>query len=627
MTISKSKQNHTTPSINHYQVRAQALEYFREKKIAPLLQHLTFVSHQNKIVFNEVLDELLSLLPIENENLHPRLQLFKSEQKLNEQNIEEAAHLIESIIQKTENSQNKEVLNLALLQKAVLNLFQNKQQESLHIFEACEVLTAQLNNTETSIQVAVYGYHFFSETNAQKAGEYIYRALALAEDNSNIYWQAYSLMHLGTLNTILNNNELALNFFEKSFALFQQLQLNLCMADNLMCRFNIYFRKKEFNAGIDCLEQAIELGTHCGWDNKIAICYGCLSFVHLQLKNYEAAKSYAEKDIQLSAKLNNQFNVGTAKYRLANIEAELGNYANAIELINESLEIRKNKITNAQRLQALQTLFGIYAKVGDFENAFRVQSDYMQLKFEIVDTEKAKETEALRAKYEAEKREAELREARLQQTESELKALKAQMNPHFIFNALNSIQEIFFLGDKRLANKHLARFSMLMRNILKASSRKTISLQEEIEMLQEYLALEALRFGSSFHYQITIDDAIDPYTLEIPPMIIQPFVENAVKHGLMHKNDNQQLLLNFSLNNHHCLTVTVTDNGIGRKASAEINKYRKKHESFSTSATEKRFEILNQNSNEKFSFHYHDLVDNNDHALGTEVVIIVPVSA
>jgi len=250
----------------------------------------------------------------------------------------------------------------------------------------------------------------------------------------------------------------------------------------------------------------------------------------------------------------------------------------------------------------------------------------MQLKFDILNTEKAKETEAQRAKYEAEKREAELREAKLQQTESELKALKAQMNPHFIFNALNSIQEIFFMGDKRLANKHLSRFSQLMRSILRASGKKTITLQEEINMLQEYLTLEALRFGNEFQFQINAEHDVDTYTLDVPPMIIQPFVENAVKHGLLHKAGDQKVEINFSFNQEqNAITVTVKDNGIGRQASAEINKHRSHHESFSTSATQKRFEILNQQADGMFSFTYNDLQTTTGAAAGTEVTIIIPV--
>lgn len=606
-------------------ITRQIAKHIAAQQFTEAIQQLTLLSHRNLHALSLYIKELAPDNTIINNAFKLRLALFQSELKLNEQKIEEAQAIVEHTIKQSQEGNEKEVLILALLQKAVLNLYLNKAEESAALFHQSELYAQEVNDIEISIQIAVYGYHFFSETDTNKAGEYIYRAINLAKKHKNIYWQAYSLMHLGTLNTILSNNDAALNFYTESFALFKQLNLNVSMADNLMCRFNIYYRKKEFEQGIECLQQAIDLATNCGWDHKIAICYGNLSTVYLQLSKFDEAKQAAQKDIELSHRLNNPNNVGIATYRLGRIEAALGNTHQAIKLLNESIKLRKNRITNNQLVQVYHHLLGLYEKAGDYKNAFETQSNFMQLKFEILNTEKTKENEAQRAKYEAEKRETELREARLQQTESELKALKAQMNPHFIFNALNSIQEIFFLGDKRLANKHLSRFSQLMRNILRASGKKTITLQEEISMLEEYLSLEALRFGNSFQYNIQVDDNVDTYTLDVPPMIIQPFVENAVKHGLLHKEGEQQIIIHFSFNEKNVIEVSVSDNGIGRKASASINQHRNNHESFSTSATQKRFDIINQFTDEKYSYQYIDIEDENGIALGTKVLIALPV--
>ena len=592
-----------------------------------IIQQLTFLSHCNINILNQYIASFSVGQKIIDEKFQLEITLFESEQKLNEQKIEEAAQLINSVLEKSIHIQYKKVEVLALLQKAVLNLYLDKKEEVIEIFNQSEQFALIENNFSLLIEVYIYGYHFYSETDTHKAGEYIYRALDLAKQHGNIYKQAYALMHLGTLNTILSNNDAALNFFEESFALFKQLQLNISMADNLMCQFNIYYRKKEFDIAIKCLQQAIDLAENCGWEHKIAICYGNLSTVYLQLSKFEEAKQAAEKDIELSYQLNSIYNVGIATYRLGRIEAALGNSEKAIELLNESIKLRKNRISNNQLVQVYHHLLNLYAKTGDYKNAFEIQSKHTQLKFEILNTEKAKESEALREKYEAEKRETELKESRLQHTESELKALKAQMNPHFIFNALNSIQEVFFLGDKRLANKHLSRFSNLMRSILSASSKKQITLEEEIAMLQEYLALEQLRFGNTFQFHVSVANDVDIYTIEVPPMIIQPFVENAIKHGLMHKEGEQNVTITFSIINIEVLGIAITDNGIGRKASAILNQHRKNHESFSTHATQKRFDMLNQFSQQKFSFEYEDLEDNKGNASGTKVMISLPVEA
>ena len=599
----------------------------QQKDYTKTIQHLTTLSHSNIGLLNEQIMQILNDEKTSDESFRLEVLLFISEQRLNEQRIEEARVLIEQAEGKSKALHNDRTLVLALLQKAVLNIYLNQPEESAAIFTECEGLAIQIKSDELTLQVYIYGYHFYSESDTARAGEYLYKAVELATQSGSVYYKAYALLHLGTLNTILQNNDVALGFFQESLVLFKQQKLNICMADNRMCQFNVYYRNQNFERAIECLRDAIEWGADCGWDHKIAICYGNLSAVYLRLERYEEARAAAQKDIEMSTRLNNMYNVGVATYRLGKIEAALGNTAKAIELLTQSVTIRKNRITNTQLVHVYEELYPLHAMAGDYKSAFEVQSELMKLKVDLLNAEKAKENEAQRAHYEAGKRETELREAKLQQTESELKALKAQMNPHFIFNALNSIQEIFFLGDKRLANKHLARFSQLMRNILRASGKKTITLQEEVSMLQEYLELEALRFGEQFEHAITVDDEVDTYTLDVPPMVVQPFVENAVKHGLLHKEGHRKLEIKIGFNEQlQSINVVVADNGIGRKASTEINRHRTGHESFSTSAIEKRFEILNSGNGNSHSFTYHDILSPTGEPLGTEVSIVLPVN-
>ncbi len=598
----------------------------QQKDYTNAILHLTALSHCHIGQLNEQIAQILSNEKTGDESFRLEVSLFLSEQKLNEQRIEEARALIEQAVGRSKALPDNRTLVLALLQKAVLNIYLNRPEESAVIFTECEGLATQIKSDTLTLQVYIYGYHFYSESDTARAGEYLYKALELATHSGNIYYKAYALLHLGTLNTILQNNDVALDFFRESLMLFKQQKLNICMADNRMCQFNVYYRNQNFESAIDCLRDAIEWGANCGWDHKIAICYGNLSAVYLRLERYEEARAAAQKDIEMSTRLNNMYNVGVATYRLGKIEAALGNTGKAIELLTQSVTIRQNRITSTQLVHVYEELYPLHALAGDYKSAFKVQSALMKLKVDLLNAEKAKENEAQRARYEAGKREAELREVKLQQTESELKALKAQMNPHFIFNALNSIQEIFFLGDKRLANKHLARFSQLMRNILRASGRKTITLQEEVSMLQEYLSLEALRFGTQFEHTITVDEEVDTYTIDVPPMVVQPFVENAVKHGLLHKEGPKKLQIKIGFNEQlQSISVVVTDNGIGRKASAEINRHRTGHESFSTSAIEKRFEILNSGNGNDHSFTYHDILSPVGEPLGTEVNIVLPV--
>lgn len=206
---------------------------------------------------------------------------------------------------------------------------------------------------------------------------------------------------------------------------------------------------------------------------------------------------------------------------------------------------------------------------------------------------------------------------------SQLTALKAQMNPHFMYNTLSSIQDFIWQNDTKNSNYYLSKFSLLMRKILDASDSSKISLNEEIEILSLYLELEQLRFGSSFVFDMTIDAAIDADHIYIPAMIIQPFVENAIKHGLLHKTGEKKLKVHFSLkeNELHCLIV---DNGIGRTKAEEIKKRQEaQHRSFATKATQKRIELLSLYDDSLYSFTITDLYENGE-ASGTKVELILP---
>lgn len=208
-------------------------------------------------------------------------------------------------------------------------------------------------------------------------------------------------------------------------------------------------------------------------------------------------------------------------------------------------------------------------------------------------------------------------------TLSQLTALKAQMNPHFMYNALNSIQDLVIQHDVKNSTLYLSKFSQLMRKVLDASGTEFISLQDEIDILSLYLDLEKLRFGDSFQSQIILRENVQPDEIRMPSMILQPFVENAIKHGLLHKKGLRKLDIDFAFDS--VLICTITDNGVGRKKTAEIKKrHAEKYASFATQATEKRIELLTSQTGQKYAFEIIDLEENGIPA-GTKVIVRIPV--
>ncbi len=203
-----------------------------------------------------------------------------------------------------------------------------------------------------------------------------------------------------------------------------------------------------------------------------------------------------------------------------------------------------------------------------------------------------------------------------------LENLKSQMNPHFIFNALNSIQEYIILNQKNLASSYLAKFADLIRAYLDHSSKGYISLREEVECLDTYLQLEKLRFEDKFSY--TINSLESNEDIKIPTMLIQPYVENAIKHGLLHKKENRNLVVDFELlKEEKMLRCIILDNGIGREKAAKLRSTQ--HKSFATEATQHRLDLLNFGKERKIGATIDDLINENKEAIGTKVTLLIPI--
>lgn len=212
---------------------------------------------------------------------------------------------------------------------------------------------------------------------------------------------------------------------------------------------------------------------------------------------------------------------------------------------------------------------------------------------------------------------------KIKNAENEHKILRLQMNPHFIFNCLNSINLYIEQNDSRLASNYLSKFSQLMRLSLVHSRKEKIILSEEITILNLYLELETMRFKGKLNYAFEIDNNVDTEFIEIPPMLIQPHLENAIWHGLMHKTEGGKIII--SINQDHdgqLLNIQIRDNGIGRAKAAELkSKAVEKEKSYGTLITHERIAVLNQKFNSDTRLRIEDLFDKNKEPIGTLVTI------
>ena len=211
-----------------------------------------------------------------------------------------------------------------------------------------------------------------------------------------------------------------------------------------------------------------------------------------------------------------------------------------------------------------------------------------------------------------------------QATELEMQALRAQMNPHFIFNCLSSINRYILINKTEEASDYLTKFSRLIRMVLHNSEKSWISLENELEALRLYLDLERLRFKNAFNYRISFINTIDINASYIPPMLIQPFAENAIWHGLMHKKGTGCLEIQLSAVD-KILTCAIIDNGIGRNMAATLNsRSAEKNKSMGVDITAGRLALLNKSKNEAAVFNIEDLVDDEGIGCGTKVILTMP---
>ncbi len=221
------------------------------------------------------------------------------------------------------------------------------------------------------------------------------------------------------------------------------------------------------------------------------------------------------------------------------------------------------------------------------------------------------------------KSESEITKAELEKhaTELEMQALRAQMNPHFIFNCLSSINRFILKNESQPASDYLTKFSRLIRMVLTNSKKSFIALEDELEMLRLYLEMERLRFQYSFEYKISFKNEIDPENIFIPPLLLQPFAENAIWHGLMHKQGQGHLEIALSLEK-KILTCMITDNGIGRNNAARIkSKSAEKQKSMGLQITTERLALLNQDMDVQTFFNIEDITDDEGNAAGTRVIL------
>lgn len=362
-----------------------------------------------------------------------------------------------------------------------------------------------------------------------------------------------------------------------------------------------------------------------------ALAYGNIGFLALQKKELKQALELFDKAefIYKESNAKDFGNFAKLNFWRGQLFAELGRENKAIGFFEKAYKQASRVKDYIQLLAITKELVTHYAERNDYENAYHHQMLYENFHEKHLSEVHNRKTLELDVRYEAEKKQQEANRLKLQATKLQLKALRAQMNPHFMHNALNAIQTYISTGDVKNASSYLARFSELMRKSLDFSDLEIISLEEEIDFLREYLSLnQKLRFENNLNFKIEIDDDVEEDICGVPTMIIQPYVENAIEHGIR-RIQNGNILVAFKMLDDDKLLCTIQDDGIGRDEVRRIQSEDpqfKNHQSRGTKITEDRLRILFNIPEEESFVQIIDLKDDNGKGIGTRVEIQIPIT-
>ena len=330
----------------------------------------------------------------------------------------------------------------------------------------------------------------------------------------------------------------------------------------------------------------------------------------LELNQTELALSNNEKDLQHLAYLKMQSDLQNEQ--LLKKQNEKENQLQSAQV--KSLTQEKAIIKLNQQRQWIYIIGGfVILGLGSLYFIYRSRLHRVRL-----------ETQLVKEKAAQEKKETEFQH---KLADISMSALRSQMNPHFIFNCLNSIKLYTTQNDTMAASAYLTKFSKLIRLVLENSRNERITLSSELAALELYIEMEAMRFKEKLSYSLVVEESVEASYIEIPPLLLQPYVENAIWHGLMPRDEGGHIAITVAIkNDDSLLEINITDNGIGRTAATLLkNKMGGKHKSYGMKATTERIALINQIYKTGANVFVHDLVDEVGQAAGTEVILQIPV--
>ncbi|QNM85328.1 tetratricopeptide repeat protein [Polaribacter pectinis] len=499
------------------------------------------------------------------------------------------------------------------------------------------------------------------------------KALEIAEKiekpNSGIL-RSMEVSHnsIGNIYILLEQYNLAENSFKKAIEIAEKSGNKWSLSINNENIAKVKEAQDSINAAIFYTQKALAIDQSINNHYGRMICYNRLGKLHIKKGEYSKAKAFLNDAVPIAKSVKNKYYIALINNNLGWANTKIKNYSKAKEHFTISLKIAEEK-NYKTALTEIYTNFSEYNELtGNYAEALKYQKKHTAISNELLNDKTSKYVNDLIAKYDSERKTNQIKNLAKQNEISQLQlvknrniwiivfvtlllllvvsyflyrqrlfdnekriltleqdVLRTQMNPHFIFNALNSIKHYIINNEQKNAVHYLNKFSKLIRKILESSALKEVSLQEELETVDLYMNIENIRFSNGINYHIHVDETLDLSEIKVPPLVLQPFLENALWHGLSSKKGDKKIILSVQKLSNDFIQIEIEDNGIGRKASAKIksNKVINK-KSIGIELTIERLNNFIKDFKNPFSINFNDLLDTNENSLGTKVILKIP---
>lgn len=492
------------------------------------------------------------------------------------------------------------------------------------------------------------------------AVDYFYKALEISDAVGNLRSSSYTMNALGTTLILQKDYNRAMSYLRQSSAIAKQRNDNRTLAYNYGSMGEIMLKKNQADSAMYYFKISRDMLVETGSDTGMGVAEHLIGKAFFAIKDYSNARSQFQKALEYHEKSEDLRYQAYCNSYLGKIENEAGNYT----LAKKYFDLAKSQSEQVNSLKNLMEVYGgyvgMYKGLGQWKNAYEANEKRHAYADSILNEKSKKTIAALEIGFETKKKEQQIellsaenqlknqrlrigvillivlvliivlifyilqirkKQALLKQADLQQQVLRSQMNPHFIFNVLGSIQNYMLTNSPKKAAGYLSQFASLARATLEYSSEDCISLSDEIAMLRNYMELEQMRKPGVFDFVIEHDEELETDFIHIPPMMIQPFIENAIKHGFTNIGYCGKLQLSI-VDRMEYIEVVIQDNGVGIETGREKNKL---HRSMAMEIFEKRRKIIQNKFNKDFVFNVINLKSINAELTGVKVLLKIPV--